>query len=119
MARRNCRAMPQQVHLEMSRTGPERKPVRGIRIAVVTETYPPEINGVARTVGPMVDWLLARGHTIDLVRPRQRPEPERPTYPGLTETLTAGAAIPRSQVQVGFALPSTLAARWRAVRPDL
>src|SRR5499427_10537888 len=98
MARRNSRAMSEQARLDMSLTGPERKPGRGIRIAVVTETYPPEINGVARTVGPMVDWLLARGHAIDLVRPRQRPEPERPTHPGLTETLTAGAAIPRSQV---------------------
>jgi glycosyltransferase involved in cell wall biosynthesis len=119
MARRNCRAMPQQVHLDMSRTGPQRKPARTIRIAVVTETYPPEINGVARTVGPMVDWLLARGHSIDLVRPRQRPEPERASHPELRETLTLGAAVPRSQVQIGFALPSTLAARWRATRPDL
>src|SRR5215831_7793773 len=119
MARRNCRAMPQQVHLEMSRTGPQRKPARTIRIAVVTETYPPEINGVARTVGPMVDWLLAQGHSIDLIRPRQRPEPERASHPELRETLTLGASVPRSQVQIGFALPSTLAARWRAERPDL
>jgi glycosyltransferase involved in cell wall biosynthesis len=93
--------------------------MRRIRIAVVTETYPPEINGVARTVGPMVDWLLARGHTIDLVRPRQRTEPVRPPHPALHETLTFGAAVPKSQVQVGFAFPRQLAARWRAARPDL
>jgi glycosyltransferase involved in cell wall biosynthesis len=111
--------MSEQARLDVSRAGPERKPGRGIRIAVVTETYPPEINGVARTVGPMVEWLLARGHTIDLVRPRQRPEPPRAPHPALHEFLTGGAAVPRSQVQVGFALPGTLAARWRAVRPDL
>ena len=35
-----------------------------LRIAVVTETYPPEINGVARTVGLMVDELLARGFSL-------------------------------------------------------
>src|SRR5262249_23214920 len=92
---------------------------RRLRIAVVTETYPPEINGVARTVGPMVDWLLARGHAIELVRPRQRSEPDRPQHPALRETLTFGAAVPRSQVQVGFALPGRLAARWRSTRPDL
>jgi len=79
--------MSQQAHLEMSRTGPERKPARRIRIAVVTETYPPEINGVARTVGPMVEWLLARGHLIDLLRPRQPGETRRPPQPGLQETL--------------------------------
>src|SRR5262245_21571582 len=111
--------MSEEARLDMSRTGPERRPARRIRIAVVTETYPPEINGVARTVGPMVEWLLSRGHTIDLVRPRQRPEPAREQHPALHETLTAGAAVPRSQVQVGFALPGTLATRWRAVRPDL
>jgi glycosyltransferase involved in cell wall biosynthesis len=111
--------MSQQAHLEMSRTGPERKPARRIRIAVVTETYPPEINGVARTVGPMVEWLLARGHLIDLVRPRQPGETPRTPQPGLQETLTRGAAVPRSQVQIGFARPGRLAALWRATRPDL
>ena len=32
-----------------------------LRVAVVTETYPPEVNGVARTIALMVDALLARG----------------------------------------------------------
>src|SRR5215831_17521999 len=111
--------MSEEARLDISRTGPDRRPARRFRVAVVTETYPPEINGVARTVGPMVDWLLARGHTIELVRPRQRPEPVRAPHPALHEVLTAGAAVPRSQVQVGFALPGTLAARWRTTRPDL
>jgi glycosyltransferase involved in cell wall biosynthesis len=92
---------------------------RRIRIAVVTETYPPEINGVARTIGPMVEWLLARGHTVDLIRPRQGREPVRTAHPALHEFLTLGAALPRSQVQMGFALPGTLASRWRSKRPDL
>lgn len=38
---------------------------------MVTETYPPEINGVAMTIGQMVDGLLARGHAVQVVRPRQ------------------------------------------------
>jgi glycosyltransferase involved in cell wall biosynthesis len=111
--------MSEEAYPEVARAGPDRGPPRRIRIAVVTETYPPEINGVARTVGPMVEWLLARGHAIDLVRPRQRAEAFRPQHPALGEMLTRGAAVPRSQVQVGFALPGTLAARWRATRPDL
>src|SRR5689334_10432417 len=90
---------------------------RRIRVAVVTETYPPEINGVARTVGLMVDWLLARGHAVELVRPRQRREPVRASHPALEETLTLGAVIPRWQVQLGFALPGRLAARWRSTPP--
>ena len=94
-------------------------PTPRIRIAVVTETYPPEINGVARTVGLMVDWLLQRGHAVELVRPRQRREPARAPHTGLRETLIPGALIPKWQVQLGFALPGTLAARWRSARPDL
>jgi len=104
---------------EIPGPGADRGPARCIRVAVVTETYPPEINGVARTVGAMVDWLLARGHTVELVRPRQRREPVRAPHPALRETLTLGAAIPQWQVQVGFSLPGRLAARWRSVRPDL
>src|SRR5215813_8192991 len=111
--------MSQEPHAESSRADPNRGPARRIHIAVVTETHPPEINGVARTVGPMVDWLLERGHTIELVRPRQLREPIRAPQPGLVETLVSGAAVPNTQVQVGFALPGRLAAGWRATRPDL
>ena len=42
-----------------------------MRIAMVTETYPPEVNGVARTIGLMAEGLQRRGHFVELVRPRQ------------------------------------------------
>lgn len=42
-----------------------------MRIAVVTETYPPEINGVALTVRNFVEELLGLGHDVVLTRPRQ------------------------------------------------
>ncbi len=42
----------------MQPTAPRHHLQTTLRIAVVTETYPPEINGVARTVGVMVDGLL-------------------------------------------------------------
>ena len=44
---------------------------RGLRVAVVTETYPPEVNGVAMSIGRIVDGLQSRGHHVQLVRPRQ------------------------------------------------
>ena len=47
---------------------------RSLRIAVVTETYPPEVNGVAVTAARFVEGLRARGHQIQLVRPRQGDE---------------------------------------------
>lgn len=41
-----------------------------MRIAYVTETYPPDVNGVASTVASMVSGLRRRGHDVQLVRPR-------------------------------------------------
>src|SRR5271163_1264406 len=40
-------------------------------ICVVTETYSPEINGVALTLAHLVNGLLARGHSVSVVHPKQ------------------------------------------------
>lgn len=47
------------------------QPARPLRIALVTETYPPEINGVASTVAQLVAGLLLEGHFVEVTRPRQ------------------------------------------------
>jgi hypothetical protein len=41
-------------------------------ICVITETYPPEVNGVAFTLAHLVDGLSARGHAVSVVRPYQQ-----------------------------------------------
>jgi len=91
-----------------------------LRVAVVTETYPPEVNGVARTVGLMVGALLARGHEVQLVRPRQGAEPDPSPGQALRERLVAGFAIPfYRHLQIGLASPSMLHGEWSRWRPDL
>ena len=45
---------------------------RPLRVAVVTETWPPEVNGVAMSIARVVAGLQRRDHDIQLVRPRQR-----------------------------------------------
>src|SRR6267142_5629207 len=90
-----------------------------LRIAVVTETYPPEINGVARTVGLMVEGLCERGHDVQLVRPRQRKE-RSPSNDGPDERLVPGMPIPfYRHLQMGFAPPGLLQREWSKQRPDL
>ena len=42
-----------------------------LHIALISETFPPEINGVANTLGRLVDGLRSRGHRVQLIRPRQ------------------------------------------------
>lgn len=42
-----------------------------LEIALVSETCPPEVNGVAMTVGRLVSGLRENGHRVELIRPRQ------------------------------------------------
>ena len=62
-----------------------------MRIAYVTETYPPELNGVSLTVAHTVDHLRERGHALQLIRPQQRGEGGRDDA---LEWRTAGYPIP-------------------------
>jgi glycosyltransferase involved in cell wall biosynthesis len=90
-----------------------------LRVAVVTETYPPEINGVARTVGLMVEALLARGHEIELIRPRQGSEADSEGV-ALRQRLVAGLPIPMyPELRMGLASRGSVEKAWRERRPDL
>lgn len=42
-----------------------------LKITFVTETFPPEVNGVAMTVGRLVSGMRERGHRVSVIRPRQ------------------------------------------------
>jgi glycosyltransferase involved in cell wall biosynthesis len=93
-----------------------------LSIALVTETWPPEVNGVAMTIARVAEGLARRGHEIRLVRPRQAGEQANPARQAwLADELTVPSLpLPRySQVRV--ALPSTgaLMERWRERRPDV
>jgi glycosyltransferase involved in cell wall biosynthesis len=86
------------------------------RFELVTETYPPEINGVALTVQALHDGLKALGHDVGLVRPARPGE----LCDGSPELLRVdGAPIPRYP-GMRFGLPAgrKLAERWMRHRPD-
>lgn len=88
-----------------------------MRIAYVTETYPPELNGVALTVHRTVEFLRAGGHEVDLVRPRQPHETARRTD---EEWLTFGLPIPMYRdLRFGLVWGRSLRQRWNRRRPDL
>ena len=85
-----------------------------LHVCIVTETYPPEINGVAMTVGRLVAGLRGRGHQVDLVRPRQHAGEK-------SEDLTvSGLPLPGySGLRLGLPARGTLLARWRKDRPQV
>lgn len=95
-------------------------PRRPLRIGVVTETYPPEINGVAFTVARWVEGLRRRSHVVQLVRTRQGDQ-DAPASGDCPETLRLpGFRIPGyPQLQGGWPARRAVLAQWRLARPDL
>ena len=91
-----------------------------MRIAIVTETYPPEINGVALTVQGFVEQLARLGHEVALVRPHQPGAARDPMrLPSVEELLVRGAALPRYPgLRFGMPCAATLRREWRRRRPD-
>jgi glycosyltransferase involved in cell wall biosynthesis len=91
-----------------------------MRIAMVTETYPPEVNGVARTVALMVDGLRARGHEVQIVRPRQGAQDRALEEIGYGELLRPGFRIPRyPQLRMGLPSKRALLQAWSTRAPDV
>ncbi len=91
-----------------------------LRVAVVTETYPPEINGVALTTARVVDGLLKQGHRVMLVRPRQRVGDVAAQGAQYEELLSRGLPIPRyPHLKMGLPARSALLRLWSVKRPDV
>ncbi len=86
-----------------------------LTIDVVSETAPPEVNGVAMTVGRLVEGLRARGHRVTLVRPR------RSSGDSVGDDITVrGLCLPGyPEVRIGLPAGAFLRRRWRAQRPDV
>jgi glycosyltransferase involved in cell wall biosynthesis len=94
-----------------------------LKLTIVSETYQPEINGVAMTLGRIVDGLAARGNSITVVRPRQRHE--SPKY-SVTQRVSCrqvrlpGVTIPGyPQLRLGLPAGAALRRLWTLSRPEL
>ena len=68
---------------------------RTLRIAIVTETYPPDTNEVALAAARLVEGLRRREHEIELVRTR------------------------RPVLRIGLPARKALASQWGRSRPDV
>jgi glycosyltransferase involved in cell wall biosynthesis len=91
-----------------------------LQVSVVTETYPPEINGVANTMHHLVEGLECRGHRIQLIRPRQKGERSASPENGQIETLVPGLPIPGYRgLRFGLPVYWRLRRLWREAPPDV
>ena len=91
-----------------------------LRIAVVTETWPPEVNGVAMTLAKLVQGLSHRNHDVQLIRPRQTKTESPLNDSSLEEVLMRGMPIPRyPELKLGLPSKKTLVKTWTLRRPDV
>ena len=93
---------------------------RVLRIALVTETYPPEVNGVAMTLQRLTEGLVRRGRDLQVIRPRQGRDDRPRSTESLKEILIPGLALPfYPDLKFGLPCRFRLTRLWRRQRPDL
>lgn len=105
-----------------------------MKLALVTETFPPEINGVAMTLGQLASGLARRGMHVTVHRPRQPGDPESscfatpafhssepaPDASCFHERLHRGLPIPGYPLlRLGLPARGALVRAWRASPPDV
>src|SRR4030095_10905868 len=88
-------------------------------VCIVTETYVPEINGVASTLARLASGMRARGHTVSLVRPRQSAVDVSGRWSEPRTLLVASVRLPGYKgLQLGLPAGAALRAAWSRSRPD-
>lgn len=93
-----------------------------LRVAFVTETFPPELNGVAMTAGRLLNGLNTAGHKVRIIRPRQEGEDMAHVhcFSDLPTTLVRGIGVPGyNGIRFGLPAGGMLRRMWRQDRPDV
>lgn len=83
-----------------------------MKIEIVTDTYRPDVNGVAMTLGRLTDGLRTRGHRVHVLHT------SRETAEG--ESCARSLPLPGYRdVRIGLPKPFNLRQRWERKRPDV
>ncbi len=91
-----------------------------MNLVFVTETFPPEINGVAMTLRQIATELGRRGHAVTVFRPLRNDLPATAPDPTFREIAVPGFPVP-GYALIRFGLPARgrFLRAWRESRPDL
>ncbi|MFC5049727.1 glycosyltransferase [Rubritalea spongiae] len=82
-----------------------------MRIEFVSDTFPPDINGVAMTLGRLTQCLKERGHYVHVIHTGEQCESG--------QTVKQAVSLPGyKEVRVGLPSPIKLRKRWKRKRPD-
>lgn len=97
-------------------------PNAALKVAFVTETFPPELNGVAMTAGRLLNGVHAAGHHTHIIRPRQTGETAQQlhSFAQTPTTLVPGIGIPGyNGIRFGLPAGGRLRRMWQVQRPDV
>jgi len=89
-------------------------------VTIVTETYSPDVNGVAMTLGRLTSGLSEAGHLVQLVCTSSKKRTQLDLPDNITYYPVYGVPIPRYN-EARFGLPSRniLKELWNKRRPDV
>ena len=81
-----------------------------MKIDIVTDTFAPDVNGVAMTLGRLTDGLRKRDHRVHVIRTGDGKD---------DETIAASIPLPGyREVRIGLPASLMLRLRWMKRRPD-
>ncbi|SFB78156.1 Glycosyltransferase involved in cell wall bisynthesis [Marinospirillum celere] len=87
-----------------------------MRLAMITETFLPDINGVSKTLGQLCRGLISKGVEVDLVWPGVTDA----SFAGLSSWQAAGHQLPGyNTLKFGWKLPGRTKNYWRGHPPDI
>jgi glycosyltransferase involved in cell wall biosynthesis len=69
-------------------------------IAIITDAWHPQTNGVVRTLSTTCEMLRAWGHEVTVISPEGYPSVPAPTYPEIRLALTAPGAVGRQLARI-------------------
>jgi glycosyltransferase involved in cell wall biosynthesis len=91
-----------------------------MKLAIVTDTFPPDVNGVAMTLERLAAGLIGRGHAVEVIHPGISGLQGEAGGGGFTEVCMPGFAVPRyAFARLGWPRPVFLQKRWQGRRPDV
>lgn len=91
-----------------------------MKIALVTDTYPPDVNGVSFTLERLAHGLVTRGHEVEIFRPQPAPNDQGLNTSGPPQHILRSLPVPGyPALRMGWPSYFKLKTRWETWRPDV
>ena len=95
-------------------------PRNPLRVAVVSETYPPDVNGVAFTLEKFTNGLHERGHNVKVFRAKPAGEIVCGEFVGPHQIILNSLPVPGyPALRMGWPSYLALRSQWISDKPDV